>query len=193
MASGAKLDKSENLKKLAELKTVLEKKIQRTKADLNDLTILLDFVNEALLEKGFKKAEIVKSKPPEEQCTSSTTEIESMVPLKTTGGDIIAQLLVREDSMHVTIPSDKTFSIETPPFQQFLVERVLNKMQEKDHEEVRRGKLASDRVFTYQLELDNDAIRGIEIKNLTPERSRELKSSIRWTFEKMYEKTNQPS
>lgn len=193
MASETKLDRGENLKKLAELKTLLEEKIGEAKADLNNLTILLDFVNETLLEKGFKKAKISESKPPEEPVTSSTTETDSMVPLKTTGGDIIAQLLIREDSMHVTIPSDKAFSIRTPPFQQFLVERVLNKMQEKDYEAARRGKLASDRVFTYRLELDNDEIRGIDIKNLTPERSRELKSSIRWTLEKMYEKTNEPS
>ncbi len=190
MASETKLDKSENLKKLAALKTLLETKIQKTKTDLTDLAVLLDFVNATLLEKGFKKAKIATSMQAEEQGTTATSEIDNIVPLKTTGGDIIAQLLIREDSMHVTIPSDRTFSIETPPFQQFLVERVLNKMQEKDQEEARRGRLASDRVFTYQLELENEEIRGIEIKNLTPERSRELKSSIRWTFEKMYEKTN---
>ncbi|MCW4052853.1 MAG: hypothetical protein NWE78_06570 [Candidatus Bathyarchaeota archaeon] len=193
MASEMKLDKGGNLKKLAELKRLLEEKIETAKTDLNNLTILLDFVNETLLEKGFKKAQISKPKPPEELAKSSAKATESMVPLKTAGGDLIAQLLIREDSMHVTIPSDKTFSIRTPPFQQFLVERVLNKMQEKDYEETRRGKLASDRVFTYRLELDNDEIRGIDINNITPERSRELKSSIRWTLEKMYEKTNVPS
>ena len=193
MASETKLDKSEKLKKLAELKTLLETKIQRTETDLTDLTVLLDFVNETLLERGFKKAKIAKSMLGAEQSTTSASEIDDTVPLKTSGGDIIAHLLIREDSMHVTIPSDKTFSIETPPFQQFLVERVLNKMQEKDQEEARRGKLASDRVFTYQLELDNEEIRGIKMRNLTPERSRELKSSIRWTFEKMYEKDNKPS
>ncbi len=193
MASEMKLDKSEKLKKLAELKTLLETKIQRTETDLTDLKVLLDFINETLLEKGFKKVKIAESMLTAEQNTAPASEIDDIVPLKTSGGDIIAHLLVREDSMHVTIPSDKTFSIETPPFQQFLVERVLNKMQEKDQEEARRGKLASDRVFTYQLELDNEEIRGIKMRNLTPERSRELKSSIRWTLEKMYEKDTKPS
>ena len=35
------------------------------------------------------------------------------------------------------------------------------------------------------------AKREIEIKNLRPERIRELKSSIRWTLEKMYDRIKQ--
>jgi len=43
-------------------------------------------------------------------------------------------------------------------------------------------------MFTYTLVKEGELIREIIIKNADDERLKELKSSIRWTFEKMYEK-----
>jgi hypothetical protein len=68
------------------------------------------------------------------------------------------------------------------------VERVLAKMQEKDNELVRMGQLTPDRMFAYSIIREGDLLREIVIKNADEERLRELKSSIRWTLEKMYEK-----
>jgi hypothetical protein len=65
---------------------------------------------------------------------------------------------------------------------------VFAKMQEKDKELVRLGQLAFDKMFSYNIVLEGDLIREIIIKNTDDERLKELKSSIRWTFEKMYEK-----
>ena len=70
----------------------------------------------------------------------------------------------------------------------FLVERILARMQEKDSELVRMGQLTPDKMFAYNIVLEGDLIREIMFKNVDEERLRELKSSIRWTFEKMYEK-----
>jgi hypothetical protein len=61
-------------------------------------------------------------------------------------------------------------------------------MQDKDNELVRMGQLASEKMFAYNIVREGDLIREIVIKNVDDERLRELKSSIRWTFEKMYEK-----
>ena len=84
---------------------------------------------------------------------------------------------------------DKNFNINTPPFTQFLVERVLAKMQEKDSELARTGQLTTDKIFSYNIVQEGDIIHEIVIKNSDANRLRELKSSIRWTLEKMYEKT----
>jgi hypothetical protein len=83
---------------------------------------------------------------------------------------------------------DKTFDINTPPFTQFLVERVLTKMQERDNELIRNGQLDPDRIFSYNIVREGDVIREIVIRNVDGDRLRELKSSIRWTLEKMHEK-----
>ena len=61
-------------------------------------------------------------------------------------------------------------------------------MQDKDKELVRLGQLATDQMLSYNIIRQGDLIREIIIKNADDERLKELKSSIRWTFEKMYEK-----
>jgi hypothetical protein len=82
----------------------------------------------------------------------------------------------------------KNFSINTPPFTNFLVEKVFAKMQEKDKELVRLGQMSTDKMFSYNIVREQDLIREIVIKNVDDDRIKELKSSIRWTFEKMFEK-----
>jgi hypothetical protein len=82
----------------------------------------------------------------------------------------------------------KNFNVNTPPFTPFLVERVFAKMQEKDNELSRMGQLAPDKVFSYTIVREGDIIREIIIEHVDQDRLRELKSSIRWTLEKMYEK-----
>jgi hypothetical protein len=89
--------------------------------------------------------------------------------------------------------ADKNFEINTPPFIQFLVERVLVKMQERDNELARTGQLLPENVLSYDIVKEGDVIREISIRNVDPERQKELKSSIRWTLEKMYEKRRQQS
>ncbi len=69
----------------------------------------------------------------------------------------------------------------------------MAKMQEKDREAANTGEITPDRVLSYNITRDGDLIREITIRNTMPERSRELKSTIRWTLEKMYEKMMQTS
>jgi len=52
------------------------------------------------------------------------------------------------------------------------------------------GQLPPERVFTYNIVRQGDIIKEVVIRNVDEERLRELKSSIRWTFEKMLEKMN---
>ncbi|MFQ6068173.1 MAG: hypothetical protein ACE5KD_01375 [Candidatus Bathyarchaeia archaeon] len=189
MTNKAEKNEVEKIRKLAEFKTRLEKKIEEATADLEDLKLLLELVNTTLLEKGFRKAEITKPKLLETATLPPVMKYETVIPLKTTAGDLLANLFVSQDSMRVSVAEGKTFNVKTPPFQQFLVERVLNKMQEKDSEAASKGKITPDKIFSYELILDGDVIQEIVIKNLTSSRLRELKSSIRWTLEKMLEKT----
>jgi len=62
-------------------------------------------------------------------------------------------------------------------------------MQEKDSELVRMGQLSADKMFAFNIMREGDLIREIVIRNVDDDRLKELKSSIRWTLEKMYEKT----
>jgi hypothetical protein len=121
------------------------------------------------------------------------TEYESVIPLKTVTGELLATLHVSEDSLRVVPAEDKSFNVNTPPFTPFLVERVFAKMQEKDNELARTGQIAPEKIFCYNIVREGEVIREITVKHVDQDRLRELKSSIRWTLEKMYEKMKSQS
>ncbi len=190
----------EKMKRLVAFKKTLEKKVEELDSELKELQAMLEAVNFVLLEKGFKRAEVAKLSaetevsPPKEEAIAepstpqSSAEYESVTPLKTVSGELLANFYVTEGSLRVVPAEDKNFNVNTPPFTHFLVDKVLAKMQEKDSEQVRTGQLASDKIFSYNIIREGDLIREINVKHVDQERLRELKSSIRWTLEKMYEK-----
>jgi len=195
----------EKMKKIAELRTLLEERVTKMKKELEQWQALLDFANTTLLKEGFKKAEIVKRPlpkmpipaeevaPPEAPTAQPPVlEYEKAIPLKTVTGDLLANLYVSEDSMRVVLAEDKKFDINTPPFRTFLLERVLAKMQEKDREAASAGEIPPDKILAYNIAREGDILSEITIRNIKPDRSRELKSTIKWTLEKMYEKTTAP-
>jgi hypothetical protein len=190
-------EEAEEIKKFIEFKKKLEKKVKKLDSELKELQTMLEAVNSILLAKGFKRAEIAKVPPtaeflpPKEEIVQPPpfpAESKEIVPLNTVTGELLAKLYVGEDSLRVVLAEDKNFNINTPPFTQFLVERVLVKMQEKDSELARTGQLIPEKIFSYNIVREGDIIREIMIRNFDAERLRELKSSIRWTLEKMYEK-----
>jgi len=184
----------EKLKRIAELRSLLEKRLRDTETELEGLRVLLEFVDAKLLERGFRRVEMGKPAPPppapvEPAVTSPAVGFEETVSLKTVAGDLLANLYVAEDSVRIVPVEGKTFDVNTPPFMPFLVERVLTKMQEKDQEAAGTGEITPDKILSYNIVRDGDVIREIAIKNVGSERLRELKSTVRWTLEKMYEKT----
>jgi hypothetical protein len=193
---------SERIRALVTFKKKLEKRIEKLDSEVKELEATLEVVNSILLEKGFKRGDMKEVAatpeevvPPtqaavaiEEKPLQHAEETESVIPLKTMNDEPLAIIYISKDSLHVLPDESKSFNVSTPPFSHFLVERVLAKMQEKDNELVRMGQLTPDKMFTYKIIREDDLLREIVIKNADKERLRELKSSIRWTLEKMYEK-----
>jgi len=182
----------EEIKKIAELREILEEKIKNLEAELNGMRALLDFVNNLLIERSFKKAgEIAKPKPPEpsEAIPAAVPKrIIRTIPLKTASGELLANMHVGEDEISIVPASDKQFDINIPPFTAFLVERIFAKMRDKDEELVQQGRLMPNEVFSYEIEKEGNILRQIRIRNFDPQREREIRSATRWTLEKMYDK-----
>ncbi len=188
-------------KKVAELRTRLQKQIAELEAELDGLRVLLTLVDDALLEKGFKRAEMAAPVPappeaeavptPSEAALPPAEESEKSVSLKTVTGDLLADLYTGEDSIRIVPAADKSFDVTTPPFMSFLIERVLAKMQESDREAASRGEITPEKILSYNIARDGDIVREVAIRNIRSGRVRELKSAVRWTLEKMYEKTVQ--
>jgi predicted house-cleaning noncanonical NTP pyrophosphatase (MazG superfamily) len=196
---------SDKLKTLVNFKNKLEKKIEELDAEMKDLAATLEVVNSVLLDKGFKRGNIKEVKESQNESKGSpivqvkakektpakprAVKPESVIQLKTMSDEPLAIIYVDEKALHVMPDESKKFSVSTPPFQAFLVERVLAKMQDKDNELMRMGQLTADKIFAYNIVTEGDFIREVILKNVDEDRLKELKSSIRWTLEKMYEKT----
>ena len=195
---------SEKMRTLVTFKKKLEKRIKELNSELKELQATLETVDSILLEKGFKRGDMKEVTavpkevaPPTEPVVAKeekpimprAVEPESVIPLKTMNDEPLAIIYVDKRALHVLPDESKNFSVNTPPFSHFLVERVLAKMQEKDNELVRMGQLTANKIFAYNIVREGDLLREIIIRNVDEERLRELKSSIRWTLEKMYEKT----
>jgi len=194
-------DNAERMKRLVAFKKKLETRIEGLNAELTDLEATLDTVDSILLEKGFTRPEIsAKSTMPatraeqeesirSEDVLQTETEAPNVIVLKSDTGEALADLYVGDDgSLHVMLAKDKNFDINTPPFNQFLIQRVLLKMQERDSELVKSGQLTPDRILCFDIMREGDSIHGLVIRNFDSDRLKELKSSIRWTLEKMFEK-----
>ena len=208
---------SERMKSLIAFKKRLEDQLEKLAAESQEVQAALDTVNAILLEKGFRRGDlkevpetpaslseevplpkqepeppkVVIQRPPEAPkppAPQPAPERETVIPLKTMAEEPLALIVFDKAGMHVLPDESKNFSVNTPPFNNFLVEKVFAKMQEKDAELVRGRQLTADKAFSYSVVREGDLIREIVIRNVDEERVRELKSSIRWTLEKMYEK-----
>ena len=205
----------EKMKMLIAFKKRLEEQLERLTTESKEIEATLDTVNGILLDKGFRRGDLKEipatSEPQEvvlpnheaetptvtiqyahefqkEHAVQPSAEQESVLPLKTMSDEPLALIVFDKHGMHVLPDESKNFSVNTPPFNNFLVEKVFAKMREKDNELSKTKQLSPDKVFSYNVIREGEHIREIFIQNYDDERLKELKSSIRWTFEKMYEK-----
>ncbi|MFA5364087.1 MAG: hypothetical protein WC325_02770 [Candidatus Bathyarchaeia archaeon] len=190
-------EQKEQIKKIAILRATIEKRIEALEAELDEQKTLLSVIDSTLVQQSFKRAEIQK---PVQAPTSPQPEVTQQpevapqrrgIPLRTVTGDVLAEIFVEKDTLQIVFPADKNFDVNLPPFTTFFVERVLAKMQEKDREDANKGQLAPENILSYTIKRDGDILKEVTIKNLRQERSRELKSSLRWTLEKMFERLKQ--
>jgi hypothetical protein len=204
----------EKMKAMIAFKKRLEDQLERLDTETKEIQATLDVVNGILLQTGFKRGDVkdaavqsatalkevplpklapepVKPEAPLQAASAQPVEQETVIPLKTQAEEPLALMFFEKQQIHVMPDESKKFSVNTPPFSNFLVEKVFAKMQEKDKELVRLGQLSPDKMFSYNIVREGELIREIIIKNVDEERLKELKSSVRWTLEKMFEKMKQ--
>lgn len=183
----------EKIRKIAQLRETLEERVKTLETELDGLRALLDFINDLLIEKSFRRAEeIAKPSVPAPEVKPKPVPLREQartVLLKTGSGEPLANLYIKDGQMRIVPMENKVFNVNTPPFTAFLVERIFAKMREKDQELVNQGKLVPEKAFSYKIRTDGQIIKEIIIRNFVPQREREIQSATRWTLEKMYEKT----
>ena len=116
-------------------------------------------------------------------------EDEQAFAIKSKLGEDLGIFYVGNGYVRVVPRSDFSFSAKTPPFQSFFIDRVLGEMHRKDEMSVEAGAKDPSSMIGHEIKREGDIIKEIVITNIDEEaRIRELRSSIRWTLERMLEK-----
>lgn len=188
------MSKEESIRKLAEAKAYLEKRMADIQEEASKIKSILEVVDTSLAEKSFKKVELPPSRPQEPRSApigpSQEDILRQAVPLKTPEGMHLADMSQTDDELIITPAPSMKFDVASPPFRAFLIGRVLEPMRSRDNASVKVGELSPEKVLSYTVEQDENLVRALAVKNYGDERRlQELKNAIRWTLRRMYERT----
>jgi hypothetical protein len=188
------LSEEEVVKKLAEMKAYLEKRIAELEGEISRLKSFLEVIDVTLTEKSFRRVELPKptlpSAAPPAAAPATPPTYKQIVPLRTAEGVQLADLYVGDVELKVVPAADMKFNVNSPPLKAFLIGRVLDPMQAKDREAARTGEITPEKILSYRIEQEGDLVREIIIRNYGDERRLlELKNAIRWTLRRMYERS----
>jgi hypothetical protein len=178
-------------KKLAEMKSFLERRIKQQEEEVNSLRSFLEVVDSLLAERSFRQVEIPSPVQPADRVRAPAPVPSDSVPIMTTGGVRIASIVFDRDGMHVTPEPNVELDSDSPPLRSFLLGKVLDPMQTKDREAASSGAILPENILAYDLEQEDRKLKAIHIRNYGDDRRLlELKNAIRWTLRRMYEKTS---
>ena len=178
-------------KKLAEMKTFLERRLKQQEEEVTYLRSFIEVVDSLLAERSFRPVEISTPSEPEYATKPRTTpKSGDSVPVLTVDGVRIGSIQVEQGALHVTSEPNINLDSNSPPLRSFLLAKVLEPMQTKDKEAASAGTIPPEAILTYNVEQDDGRLRAIHIQNYGDDRRLlELKNAIRWTLRRMYEKT----
>jgi hypothetical protein len=177
-------------KKLAELKTFLERRIRQQEEEVNYLRSFLEVVDALLAERSFKTVEITPPARSEAAPRQAAPTGGDSAPVLTADGFRIGSVQIERDLLRVTPTAGVSLDPESPPLRSFLLAKVLEPMQSKDKEAAAAGTIPPEKILTYNVEQEDGRLRAIVIQNYGDDRRLlELKNAIRWTLRRMYEKT----
>jgi len=188
-------EEDSDLKRLAEMKAYLEKKISESERETERLRSFLQAVDSILAEKSFRRVRI----PVETEATSAPEAPESkerlaseVWPITTPEGVHLADLQITDSELALIPDSKIRYEVASPPLRAFFIARVLDPMHTKDEESLKAGQLVADKVLTYEISDDGGALKSLRVRNYGDQRRlTELRNAIRWTVRRMYEKTLQ--
>ncbi len=178
-------------KKLAEMKSFLERRIKQQEEELGYMHSFLEVVDSLLAERSFRQVDISTPKETVPKPMVPARTQSDRIPIMTTDGVGIASMQIEQRALHVIPEADVKLDANSPPLRSFLLAKVLEPMQTKDREAAAAGSILPDDILNYNLEQEDDHLKAIHIYNYGDDRRLlELKNAIRWAFRRTYEKTS---
>lgn len=105
---------------------------------------------------------------------------------------MLGKIIIHNEKIEFIPDPSIVFSTDIPPFQSFLIDRVLSTMRTADEQRVSEGETLLNNIVSYNVETEDKKITKLEIINYGDDRRlREISNSIRWVFDKMYDKISQ--
>lgn len=177
---------SEDLQKLAELRSQIEEKLEALRAEEKLYMDMLAVIDSILKKESFVKA----VQMPTEGQKEEEAEIRQLKRPK--DGAVLGTVKITKDQAIITPAPELGLRAEVAPFRSFFVNKILEGYRSQDREDVEEGKLGKDEAFNYDLDIENGLIQKIVIKNYrTQARLNEIINTASWTFSKMLEKASQ--
>lgn len=176
-------------KKLLHFREIFEKRINTLDQEIKDLKTAIQNIDKLIVSQGFKKP-IPPFKPLETK--QIIPNADDGISITSKDGTLLGKLKIEENNLRF-IPSLKfEFNEKIPPFKSFFIDRVLENMKTTDKKRANDIGIDSEEILDYSIEITDGRITSLNIKNFGGERRlQEISSSLRWTFDKMYEKLRQ--
>jgi hypothetical protein len=184
-------DDEADLKRLAEMKAYLEKKISDSERETERLRSMVEIVDSLLADKSFRRVKIptLTQAEPAADVRRQPSEI---WPIATPEGTHLADVQMSESEITLVPDPKIRYDVTSPPLRAFLIARVLDPMHAKDEEFARTGQVNPALVLVYELQEEEGILKALRVRNYRDQgRLTELRNAMRWTIRRMYEKTLQ--
>ncbi len=191
------MSNAQETKKLLGFRESMEQRILELEQEMQNLQKAVEEIDKLIVTSGFKTFTTADNitqkslKPRADTIPPSTNEEtpEESMNITSKDGTILGTIQIEEHSIIFTPAELFDFTVDIPPFQSFLIERVLENMRKTDQERSTNGELDPSEVLEYTLKEQDGKISSLTIENYGGERRlREINSSLRWTLDKMYDK-----
>ena len=168
-----------DVKKAAETKLWLERRIGQLQVDLERLCETLGYVDASLRASTFRPAIEMMAEP---RVAPEVRELK-----RDKGGQVIGRAVITSDAVEIE-PTGVSLMSSSPPMKSFLMGKIQQGMKAKDEELVRAGYLAKGGELRFDLEEGNVSIVKLVGENYMEKAMlNEILSTVAWTFWRMLE------
>ncbi len=190
-----------DIRKLLKIRADLEERAKQLQIEVDDLKGAMEELDKAIVQQGFqqpdtgfqpmKLADVKKEEPksierPHEAKPESHVDGSS---IQAKDGTVLGRVQITGDDIIFTPREGLSFTTSTPPFQSFLIERVLANMRTTDEARAATGEITPEQILIYNVEAEGEVIKSVTVRKVGGERRlREIQSSLRWSLDKMYDK-----
>lgn len=193
-------------KRLLNFRESLENRLNELDQEMQDVKVAIEELDKLIVSSGFRtfttaetmvvkeqpKPKIEPTPPQKEAMPQKEETIEgdmNQSNITSKDGTVLGIMYIENHSLTFTPIDTFNFMVDIPPFQSFLIDRVLENMKKTDQERSENGELDPSEILEYQVNDEDGRISSLIIENYGGERRlREISSSLRWAFDKMYDK-----